>query len=468
MTRFAFLRSLKKYYENSLKVFETLFDKYSFVFYEMNQLERVYVIEDSFIIYFGIKQTCEINREFLKFSTSNLYGLIPEMLGHVMIVEELTYNEIFEINASKLKRDIFKEKHDYAPFFYKFFDGKNAPIKKLNSLEEELFNNGELSHFKSNFKTVDKNFPSLNLDERIDKWKGFPHTFIIYEISHKGKKGYAVNDTTSPYVTKFVRNSIREYEKATRTSFLEKNKKEDVSVFYEITEVEGYKIYSFPFAIRKFLGKELCYNDANFKNILIDLLGEYYESNNINIKKTSVLYPNFINNKTLRYWTFVDYVKENYFPQKYVEILENPHKYISRCDNAIEYIQTQNKWKSEELVYEYTKQIFNKHQVIYQHRPYFLRTENGQMSYDVFVCGENIAIEYQGKQHFEAVEFFGGQKHFEEQSKRDELKREKSEQNGVILIYINYWEDISLELIKSKIAEEYTKRKKARNVYFLK
>ena len=53
-----------------------------------------------------------------------------------MIVEELTYNEIFKINASKLKRNIFGTRHDYAPFFYKFFDGqKNSPIKKLNFVE---------------------------------------------------------------------------------------------------------------------------------------------------------------------------------------------------------------------------------------------------------------------------------------------------------------------------------------------
>ena len=148
--------------------------------------------------------------------------------------------------------------------------------------------------------------------------------------------------------------------------------------------------------------------------------------------------------------------------------MKDPQKYISQCDNITEYVKTENKWKSEELVFEYTKKLFNKHQVIYQHRPYFLRTQNGQMSYDVFVCGENIAIEYQGKQHFEPVEFFGGQKHFEEQRKRDELKREKSEQNGIILICINYWEDISLDLIKSKIAEEYKKRNITRTPYFLK
>ena len=465
------LKGVKDYFNKSLKVFESLFEKYSFVFYEINKLERVYIVEDSFIIYFGIKQVCEINKEFLKYSTGDQYGQIPEMLGHIMIVEELTYNEIFKINASKLKRNIFGTRHDYAPFFYKFFDGqKNSPIKKFNFVEEENFNSGQLSHFQSNFNKVNKTFPLLKLEDRVNNWKGFPHTFIIYEVNRNGKTGYAVNDTTSPYITKFVLNSIHEFEKSIRIRFLE-NKKysiNETSDFFEIYEIDGYTTYNFPFAIRKILGQELCYNDANFKNILTDLLDEYYTLNNSSIKKSSELSPKFIPNNILHYWTFLDYVKSSYFPEKYIDILKEPQKYISQCDNITEYVKTENKWKSEELVFEYTKKLFNKHQVIYQHRPYFLRTQNGQMSYDVFVCGENIAIEYQGKQHFEPVEFFGGEKHFEEQRKRDKLKREKSEQNGVTLIYVNYWEDISLDLIKSKIAEEYKKRNITKKAYFLK
>ena len=471
MNRFEFLHGVKKYYDNSLKVFESLFEKYSFAFCEINKLERVYIVEDSFIVYFGIKQVCEINKEFLKYSTSDQYGQIPEILGHIMVVEELTYNEIFKINASKLKRDIFGMRHDYAPFFYKFFDGQiDSPVKKLNFLEEEHFNNGQLSHFQSNFKKINKKFPLLKLEDRIKNWKGFPHTFIIYEVSHNGKTGYAVNDTTSPYITKFVHTSIHEFEKSVCIRFLENKKcsNEETSDFFEITEIDGYITYNFPFAIRKILGQELCYNDANFKNILTDLLDEYYTFNNISFKKSYDTSPKFIPNNALHYWTFSAYVKSSYFPEKYIDILKDPQKYISQCENMTEYVKTENKWKSEELVFEYTKKLFNKHQVIYQHRPYFLRTQNGQMSYDVFVCGENIAIEYQGKQHFEPVEFFGGQKHFEEQRKRDELKRERSEQNDVILICINYWEDISLELIKSKIAEEYKKKNITKNPYFLK
>ena len=97
--------------------------------------------------------------------------------------------------------------------------------------------------------------------------------------------------------------------------------------------------------------------------------------------------------------------------------------------------------------------VFKKNTVIHQYRPYFLRSKKGQMSYDVFVCGKNIAFEYQGKQHFEPVDFFGGEKHFQEQVARDRLKKKLSEENGVTLIYVNYNEDVSVELIKEKVAQ---------------
>ena len=90
------------------------------------------------------------------------------------------------------------------------------------------------------------------------------------------------------------------------------------------------------------------------------------------------------------------------------------------------------------------------------------------MSYDVFVYGEKIAFEYQGKQHFEPVEYFGGKEHFEEQRKRDELKLKLSKENGIVLIYVNYWEDISTEAIREKVMDAFMKREIRKNKYYLK
>ena len=78
----------------------------------------------------------------------------------------------------------------------------------------------------------------------------------------------------------------------------------------------------------------------------------------------------------------------------------------------IPYIKPEYKWKTEELVYKIIKKLYKTSGVIYQHRPFFLRSlKDGQMSYDVFISGLNVAIEYQGKQHFEPVEFLAGKSH---------------------------------------------------------
>ena len=75
------------------------------------------------------------------------------------------------------------------------------------------------------------------------------------------------------------------------------------------------------------------------------------------------------------------------------------------------------------------------------------------MSYDVFISGLSIAIEYQGKQHFEPIDHFGGQEAFERVQQRDKEKRMLSEAQGISLVYINYWEDVTPELVRSKIEE---------------
>ena len=65
----------------------------------------------------------------------------------------------------------------------------------------------------------------------------------------------------------------------------------------------------------------------------------------------------------------------------------------------------------------------------------------------------NIAFEYQGKQHFEPVEIFGGEENFKKGQERDKIKKELSEKNGIKLIYVNYWEDITTNLIKEKLKD---------------
>ena len=59
----------------------------------------------------------------------------------------------------------------------------------------------------------------------------------------------------------------------------------------------------------------------------------------------------------------------------------------------------------------------------------------GRLTLDFYLPQYNIAIECQGRQHFDCDEFFGGKKSFLEQLRRDEDKARKCHENGIKLIY---------------------------------
>lgn len=59
-----------------------------------------------------------------------------------------------------------------------------------------------------------------------------------------------------------------------------------------------------------------------------------------------------------------------------------------------------------------------------------------KLSLDFYLPDYNIAIECQGIQHFEPIDFFGGKEAFEAQKERDKIKAKLCESNGILLKYI--------------------------------
>lgn len=60
------------------------------------------------------------------------------------------------------------------------------------------------------------------------------------------------------------------------------------------------------------------------------------------------------------------------------------------------------------------------------------------LSYDFYIPSQNILIEYQGKQHYEPVEYFGGNTKFATQQKHDKMKSDYARNNNYNLITIPY------------------------------
>jgi hypothetical protein len=75
----------------------------------------------------------------------------------------------------------------------------------------------------------------------------------------------------------------------------------------------------------------------------------------------------------------------------------------------------------------------------------------GRQRFDIYIPSLSLAIEYQGKQHFEPVEFFGGEDGFNETVKLDKQKKKLAEENGVVLEYFRYDEKVSLSTVRKRL-----------------
>ena len=96
-------------------------------------------------------------------------------------------------------------------------------------------------------------------------------------------------------------------------------------------------------------------------------------------------------------------------------------------------------------LYNLVKNTF--HETQHHVTPEWLRPQH----LDVFVPSKKLAFEYQGRQHFEPVAFFGGEESFEKTKKLDRRKLQKCRSNGILLIYWQYDEPINQKVLAEKL-----------------
>ncbi len=70
---------------------------------------------------------------------------------------------------------------------------------------------------------------------------------------------------------------------------------------------------------------------------------------------------------------------------------------------------------------------------------------------DIYIPSLKLGLEFQGKQHYEPVDFFGGEEAFVKAQERDQRKAGLCAENGVKLIYFRFDEHMSRERVEDKI-----------------
>lgn len=100
-----------------------------------------------------------------------------------------------------------------------------------------------------------------------------------------------------------------------------------------------------------------------------------------------------------------------------------------QCSDNVSYGERITKGFLEELGFKF------KTQHVFENLAY-----KSSLRFDFYLPNEDVCIEYQGRQHYEPIDYFGGERTYLEQVKRDELKRKFCKSNGIKLIEIPYYE----------------------------
>ena len=110
-----------------------------------------------------------------------------------------------------------------------------------------------------------------------------------------------------------------------------------------------------------------------------------------------------------------------------------------------------DRWISEKHFYFKVKEILPDVPVIRHAKPSWL----GNQHFDIYIPSKGIALEYNGKQHYEPIDYFGGQEDFEHRKKLDAKKLQKATENDTTVIIHKYSDDIekTLDQLKKHLRE---------------
>ncbi len=106
------------------------------------------------------------------------------------------------------------------------------------------------------------------------------------------------------------------------------------------------------------------------------------------------------------------------------------------------------KFVTETELFRIITSLYPEHEVIHHYKSPWLQGQE----IDIFIPDLNIGIEYDGIQHFKAIDVWGGEEALKENQKRDSEKNKKCLENNIQLIRFNYKE-------KELLSEDYVSNK---------
>ena len=117
----------------------------------------------------------------------------------------------------------------------------------------------------------------------------------------------------------------------------------------------------------------------------------------------------------------------------------------------LNYSRVGEAWKRETELANIVKSLYPGYEVITHFRGSFLEG----LELDIYIPTINLAIEYQGLQHYKPIDHWGGEEALQKTKERDIRKKELCMQNKIKLIYFKYDEEINKDNVMMKISKYF-------------
>lgn len=174
----------------------------------------------------------------------------------------------------------------------------------------------------------------------------------------------------------------------------------------------------------------------DYENHLIT--NEYFTKNENAIKCPIILFSGCV------YGFDINHVYKKKNPEKFTYSLTSLKKLIEYIDSIC--VQAENAlredngiprigegWISETELFYKIKEHYPQYKVLQHYHDTWL----GNQHLDVYIKDINVGIEYQGAQHYKAIEIFGGEEGLINTQKRDKQKVAKCKKNNTKLVIVN-------------------------------
>lgn len=93
------------------------------------------------------------------------------------------------------------------------------------------------------------------------------------------------------------------------------------------------------------------------------------------------------------------------------------------------------------------RQWLDEHKIRYEYQKIFNDCRDKRpLPFDFYLPDYNKCVEYDGEQHFEPIEHFGGEEEFEIRINHDQIKTQYCSDNNISLLRIPYYKDVITEL----------------------